>query len=137
MIQDHKSLIQEKGLKVTKSRLGVLEYLSTQDSPSDAQQIHRQLLKLKLKLDLATVYRILEKFQELDMIKPINFEDGKVRYELSDHHHHHLVCEHCGKVEMVEECQLDKVSKKIEKLHQFHITRHSLEFFGLCSKCAR
>lgn len=136
MKQDYRSLIQEKGLKVTKSRLGVLEYLSTQSSPSDAQQIHEILTKKsKLKLDLATVYRILEKFQQINLVKPINFEDGKIRFELADHHHHHMVCENCSQIEIVEDCEIEKISEELSAKHHFTITRHSLEFFGLCNKC--
>lgn len=128
-------LIKDSGLKVTKSRLGVLSDLSTQDRPSDAQQIHQRLVKRGVKLDLATVYRILEKFQTLDIIKPINFEDGKIRFELTNHHHHHIVCEKCGRVEIVEDCEIERISDELSAKHKFHITRHSLEFFGLCKKC--
>lgn len=128
--------LKKSGLKVTKSRLGVLADLSNQDRPSDAQEIHRRLVSQGMKLDQATVYRILEKFQTLDIVKPINFEDGKIRYELADHHHHHLVCDTCGSVEIVEDCEIEETTKQIASKHKFQITRHSLEFFGLCRKCS-
>ena len=135
MKQDYQNLIKDSGLKVTKSRLGVLADLSSQDRPSDAQEIHQRLVKQGMKLDQATVYRILEKFQALDIVKPVNFEDGKIRFELADHHHHHMVCEDCGAIEIVEDCEIEKISDDLAKKHKFHITRHSLEFFGLCHNC--
>lgn len=136
MTQDMQSILKDSGLRVTKSRMGVLADLSCQDKPSDAQEIHQSLVDQGMNLDLATVYRILEKFQQLDLVKPINFEDGKVRYELAHDHHHHLVCETCGKVKIVEDCELEKISEELAIKHKFQITRHSLEFFGLCGKCA-
>ena len=61
-------------------------------------------------IGLATIYRTLDLFTELDLLKRLDFGDGRNRYELNDeefaHFHHHLICVKCGKVSEFEDDML-------------------------------
>lgn len=135
MSQDLKQILKQANLRLTKPRLAILEVLQQQTKPDHAQGIHQKLEAKNISIDLATVYRNIESLQKIDLVKTINFEDGRLRYELKQNHHHHLVCQVCGRVQPVEECQLDDLTRKLENKYQFKIQRHSLEFFGQCGQC--
>jgi Fe2+ or Zn2+ uptake regulation protein len=84
-----------------------------------------------------TVYRNIEMLAKEGFIKVISLLEGHNRYELDrGDHHHHLVCTNCDKIVPVEmEEHLTETEHKLEKQHNFKITSHSLEFFGICSQC--
>lgn len=120
------------GLKNTPSRLAVLKILKEKNSPLDVLQIFELT---KNKTDLATVYRTLEVFYNNGLIEKFEFGEGKYRYEIKGKHHHHLVCDVCGKIEDVSAQAIPALEKEIQSKHKFLIKRHSLEFFGLCKNC--
>lgn len=86
-------------------------------------------------IDRSTVYRIIELFQELGIIKAVWF-GNRSKYELSDdfqEHHHHLVCKHCGIITEVNSKDLEKALLKITKKTGYKHIRHQVEIIGLCS----
>ena len=64
-----------------------------------------------------------------------HFEGGQAVFELDrGHHHDHIVCEQCGRVEefvdqTIEECQREIAAKK-----GFEITDHALIIYGRCTR---
>lgn len=85
-----------------------------------------------------TVYRELDYLRSHNVIQEIDLGELKKRYELAGHHHHHLVCTGC---ESVEEVHLDDHLKEHESRilqeKKFKVTRHMLEFFGICGACQK
>ncbi len=127
--------LQTTGLKITAPRKEILNILSS--DPLSAQEVHQLLKEKGFNVDLVTVYRTLELFDNLKLARKTQFEDKVARFELpSDSHHHHLVCIKCGLVEDVEVNER-KFVKKIEETSNFKVERHSLEFFGFCITCQR
>ncbi|MEI7777029.1 MAG: Fur family transcriptional regulator [bacterium] len=129
-------ILRGGGLKATKPRVAVLGVFSDDCRPMTAEEIFQKLLHEKI--DLATVYRSLKSFEESGIVEIVNLHKDSIYYELSDHHHHHVICKKCGLVERLKECDIDASLKQIQKsVRNFkHITSHSLEFFGICKKCA-
>jgi Fe2+ or Zn2+ uptake regulation protein len=84
---------------------------------------------------LATIYRTLEKLATANLLTRVDFQEGKFRYEYVHDHHHHAVCEGCGKVAEVQDDKLENMMDKIKVEKGFSITRHALELFGLCRSC--
>ncbi len=125
-----------KGFRVTKVRLAILTLLHKNNSPFDVETIKYGLQKNKIFADAATIYRCLNAFTNEGLLRRLEFEEGKYRYELidSNNHHHHLVCNNCGNVEDItihEKTILAQVKRKSD----FEILKHSLEFFGRCADC--
>lgn len=88
-------------------------------------------------MDKTTVYREIAFLKTLEMVREIQFGEGQQRYELTpEDHHHHIVCVRCRRVDdIVLENDLDTAEKEIARLKSFRVMSHSLEFFGLCSRC--
>lgn len=130
-------LLHDAHLKITDARKIALHYLEKEARPVDAEEILEHLRKHKLATDRATVYRMIETFLEKDIINRFEFGEGKFRYELSGSDHHHLVCEHCGRIEDISDCGIEEWEKVVKKKKGFIIKHHSLEFFGMCRSCQR
>lgn len=126
--------LKNKGYRLTRPRTEVLKTLT--DYPLSVQEISEVLDKKNIRLDKASIYRTLELLVNMGLVYSIDLGEGKKRYELVDEtkHHHHLVCNSCGKIEdiIVEE---KKLLTDINKQTQFKIDHHHLEFFGLCINC--
>ncbi len=122
------SIIKDSGAKLTSPRKAVLEQLANSTQPLTLKEIYDNC---KI-VDFASIYRSVKLFNELGLVEEINFADKKVRYELtSKRHHHHIICSDCGDIKELPVCFLSE----IEKFTEYQITKHNLEFMGICPKC--
>ncbi len=128
-------LLRQSALKVTPSRIAVLDVLSTAKYPLDADEIYDYLKEKNAKIDRATVYRILDVFLEKGLIQKVEFGEGRSRFELRRNDHHHLICEKCGSVADISDCRISDLEKQIKQKKYFLVKRHTLEFFGICRLC--
>ena len=128
--------LRERGNRITKVRREMVALLVKAQAPLAALDILQVLEKKKLQVNKTTVYRELDFLGENNIVQEVEFGDKKKRYEISDKHHHHVVCVQCKRVEDVDlEKDLDMEERKIAKQKGYKIINHSLEFFGLCAKC--
>jgi Fe2+ or Zn2+ uptake regulation protein len=135
---DCKEELNEVELRATPARIALMQLLETSDKPIDVKEMIDFLEKEDIKTDPATVFRIVNMFTEKGLVKPIQLNEGKFRYELTTRApHHHLVCEKCGNIEDISNCNIAALEKDIEQKKQFKVTSHSLEFFGICKSCQR
>ena len=133
-IEEFKSILNSCSQRITNPRLEILSALKLNHDPLTISEIHGKLGSKKT--DLATVYRTINLFTELGIVNEIDFKDEFKRYELiyDRHHHHHIVCRKCKRIENVETCVLDDLEKFLNKKGYTDIS-HSLEFFGICQNC--
>jgi Fur family ferric uptake transcriptional regulator len=125
-------------LKKTRGREAILHVLETEQSPVDVSHIQTHLSEKAVSIDPATVYRILDTFYKNGIVHRFEFHEGKFRYELSSKEdHHHLICESCGTIEDISDCDIPRLEKDIQKKQRFLVKHHSLEFFGVCRSCQR
>ena len=138
-----RELLKDKGLKVTKQKMKVLEAIaSCPEEHLTAEDIFA-LVKVDCPdIGLATVYRTIQLLNELHLIDRVNFDDGFVRYEIGNaaeggqkHHHHHLICMKCGKVISFQEDLLEGLEAKIADQTGFHVVNHEVKLYGFCKKC--
>ncbi len=130
--------LQKKNLRITKPRKAILCILRQNHGPFSAEEIHQKLENTS-NCDLATVYRCLKKFTDKDLIKKCHFGDGCIRYEykeLSTHHHHHILCRQCQRIEPIEYCFLAEMERMLTDKGYKNV-EHSLEFFGVCQDCQK
>ena len=138
-----KTLLKNKGLKITNQRLLVLEALSAcPDRHLTAEEIYEIVKTDCPEIGLATVYRTIQLLFELHLIDRINLDDGFVRYEIgtakeseSKHHHHHLICQKCGRIVSFEDDLLEELEDKILNTTGFWVINHEVKLYGYCKKC--
>ncbi len=112
--------------------LEALQQLNHATAPEILQWIGRTSGK---KVSLTSVYRALNQLVDELVVKPLNFNDGQIRYELNNRqmHHHHLVCSRCERIEVLDSCPFESVLAQLEDRFQVHY--HNFEVFGLCNAC--
>src|SRR3989344_6847134 len=118
--------------KSTPARIAIADFLSSSAYPVDIGSIIRFLRSKNLKTNKVTVYRTIDFLLQEDLVKRVEFGEGKYRYELQKDHHHHLICTNCKKIEDVEGEYLRDLESKIRNKKGFLVKNHSLEFFGIC-----
>lgn len=130
-------LLHQAGFRATPGRLAVLDLLAKTQKPLSIKNIRSRLKRGDL--DQATLYRMVSALEKARVLGAVDFRHGHAHYELAAReHHHHLICERCGKVVDVSACDTSKIQVQALKISGFaKITNHSLEFFGLCKSCAR
>lgn len=135
-----RSTMKSMGLKMTEARKAMLELLIFEHGPFSCEEIFEKLNPKKGRelCDLATVYRSLAKLEEGEIIERCDFGDGKVRYEIKHkgHHHHHIICKMCKRVETIAACHVVDRSTVPSSLG-FKDISHKLEFFGICPSCSQ
>lgn len=138
LLHDCTNELKMANLKITPARLGVLEALEQTKKPMDAVAIKNYLKAHKIKADQVTVFRVLNALTEKGLTKPVQLNEGRLRFEpTSRADHHHFICVNCSYIEDISDCNIDAVEKEIELKRGLLVKRHSLEFFGLCPACQR
>ncbi len=100
-----------------------------------AEDVYRVLLHERSDVGLATVYRVLTQFEQAGILSRSNFEAGKAVYELNEgHHHDHLVCLDCGKVEEFFDAEIEKRQQVVATAKGFSIADHALSLYAHCVK---
>lgn len=131
------ALLKSKGYKTTEPRKIILTLLIDNiKNIMTADEIYLLAKKLNNKLNRSTVYRNIEILSELGLLyKSIN-SDGVSRYKIicNTEHHHHLICDCCGKIVIYHACENDAY-KQFAKDNGFKLTGHTLELHGICENC--
>jgi Fur family ferric uptake transcriptional regulator len=81
---------------------------------------------------------VLELLSELGLAQRIDLGDGRARYErveIEDDHHHHLVCNECGRVEPFSDERLERALRRLEDETGFAIASHDALLRGACDDC--
>ncbi|SEL31521.1 Fur family transcriptional regulator, ferric uptake regulator [Roseateles sp. YR242] len=128
--------IKNSGLKATLPRIKILEiFQKTQRRHMTAEDVYKALLDERADIGLATVYRVLTQFEQAGLLSRNHFESGKAVFELNEgHHHDHLVCLTCGRVEEFYDPKIEERQRAIAEERGFSLQEHSLALYASCVK---
>lgn len=129
--------LKKVGLKVTLPRLKILQILEkSKNRHASAEEVYQALVESGDDVGLATVYRVLTQFEQAGLVIKHHFESGHAVFELdTGDHHDHIVCLKCGHVTEFLDEVIETRQNHIAEEHGFKITDHSLNLYGICSKC--
>jgi Fur family ferric uptake transcriptional regulator len=100
-----------------------------------AEDVYRKLLAEGPDIGLATVYRVLTQFEQAGLLVRHHFDSGKAVFELNEgHHHDHLVCIRCGRVEEFYDAAIEKRQHAVARERGFEISGHALYLYADCVK---
>lgn len=134
-------LLAEQGFRLTTPRRAVLDVLADQEAPLSVAEIRRRLKNRPV--NLVSVYRSLNLLVRIGVVRVADAVKGTQRFELAERftgHHHHLICQLCGRIEDLAGCLLkDRVltalNRRLLRSKRFRVTDHELQLFGLCRAC--
>ncbi|MBL8453427.1 MAG: ferric iron uptake transcriptional regulator [Zoogloea sp.] len=126
------------GLKATFPRLKILDlFQKAENRHLTAEDVYRLLISEDMDIGLATVYRVLTQFEQAGLLERHYFESGKAVFELNEgHHHDHLVCLQCGKVEEFFDPEIEERQNRIAAERGFAVKEHALYLYADCQKAA-
>jgi len=114
-------------MRTTKHRQEILDTLAVCHGTLSAQEVHTRLPHI----NLATIYRNLEAFSEVGIIKKMYLASGKAQYEYQKTPHHHAVCDTCDKV--IHFTIPPQDLKKVVQVPGFAIDNVELVVHGSCT----
>jgi Fur family transcriptional regulator, ferric uptake regulator len=131
--------LRAAGYREGGGRALLIDYLGSQTCCRAAQEIHAELAGRGERVGLATVYRALDILAEHGLVQRVDIGDGIARYEpvLDDHaeHHHHLVCDECGRVEPFADPRLEQAIEAVEERSGYSVATHDVVLRGACADC--
>ncbi len=130
-------VLRSHGLQVTHQRLAVYQELyNTIDEHPDAEMIYREVRKRFPMISLGTVYKTLERFAEVGLVRKVSPTTEVARYDADLSSHHHLVCLDCQRITNVKPTEVDR-EIPIPKHGEFQIIHYQLVYQGYCPACVR
>ena len=128
--------LQENGYRLTEARRAVVETVASTSHALTPIQVFDMAREQNPALGLVTVYRTLEKLEELHLIQRVHQPQGCQAFIATSHGHEHLLlCQNCGQVTFFEGDDLDALFIAISKKTGYQIHEHWLQLFGLCPNC--
>lgn len=132
-------VIREAGHRQSAPRSAVINVLSAQRCVLSAREIADQLRDSGSDVGIATVYRALELLDELGLVHRLDTREGSTRYEPAHptgEHHHHIVCDSCGRVSQFEDADLERAIHDVARRLDYKVGAHDVVLRGNCPRCA-
>jgi len=129
------SFLKKNGLKATHQRILLLKEIIKHGNVFSAISLHK---KLKSRIDLATIYRILNVFLKNKIIREVISNDITRFYELSCEQqliHPHFICKKCNKIICLNAIDNKYISDLKKNANKNEIDDIVIQLAGLCFKC--
>ncbi len=127
-------MLKKAGLKYTKKRKKMIEVFIIENRYLSARQVQEILSKDYPGLSYDTIYRNLYTYVSLNILEETELNGEKLfRFRCQTHsHHHHFICEKCGRTKEIPICPMDYFENQLKDCQ---ITSHRFEIFGICDYC--
>ncbi len=135
---DHtRAELKRAGLRAGGARSAVVGFLAEQECCVSAQELFDGLRAAGSAVSISSVYRSLEQLAELELVYRVDL-GGVSRFEPAlpgGEHHHHLVCDGCGAVEIFADPELESAIERVADEHGFALGAHEVALRGSCKAC--
>ncbi len=130
--------LQNCGCRNTEARNTIVDVILDTNKALEPLEIFEIGRKRQSGLGLVTVYRTLEKLEELGLVQRVHQPGGCNKYLPAPHGHQHLIiCTACGKAEFFNGDNLTSFMNEVAHTSGYTITDHWFQLFGLCSNCQK
>ena len=121
------------------ARRAIVELLDEQACALSAAEIEQALGRGQRAVSRASVYRVIEELERIGLLQRVEVGQGSVRFEPLRHgpgHHHHLVCESCGRLEPFSDEGLERAIRRVSERLPLRVSEHEIVIRGACRTCA-
>jgi Fe2+ or Zn2+ uptake regulation protein len=128
--------LQDSGYRLTAPRRAIVTIIASSSRALEAIRIYDLGRNEHPRLGLVTVYRTLEKLEQLGLVQRVHHPDGCNMYLRAPQGHEHLLlCKTCGQMEYFSGDDLSKLIEETSQKSGYQIQEHWLQLFGLCTNC--
>ena len=120
------------------ARRAIVQFLGRQRCCITAQEIFDGLRAERRPVGIASVYRVLDLLVALRLVQRLDVGGATARYEpvLPDgEHHHHIVCDGCGRVDAFEDDRLEHALRSLADRVGYKVEGHEVVLRGACGGC--
>ena len=121
--EDIHQKLKRLGLRVTPQRIVVLEAIVKSNHPT-ADQISNKVTELHPNIATGTIYKILDAFVQVGIIRKIETQSDVMRYDAILQQHHHLHDERSSRIE-------DYIDNYLDQLVKDHLSKNKIPDFEI------
>ena len=137
MAENRRKSDKHSPYKRSRQRERILALLRSTDAHPSANWLFGKLKKEFPSLSLGTIYRNIGILVHQGLIGRIAFGSTLDRLDANVSEHYHFICEKCGAIIDLKIPVVRAMDRRVPASEGFEVHRHSVEFYGLCPKCAR
>jgi Fur family ferric uptake transcriptional regulator len=120
------------GLKMTDQRRVIARVLGAADDHPDVEEVYHRATTIDPRISLATVYRALRLFADVNLLERHDFRGGRSRYEaIPEEHHDHLIDVESGAVIEFQDSEIEQLQRAIAEKLGYKLIDHRLELYGV------
>ncbi len=130
--------LAHSGYRVTERCQAIIRAITRSNRALDPLAIFDIVRQEFPKLGLMTVYRTIQKLEDLGLLQKMHHPDGcHMVLPSLEGHRHLIVCKKCGAVASFEGDDLSGLFRLVEYESGYRVDDHWLQLFGLCSDCRK
>lgn len=134
-MENYLKKLRAKGLKITLKREAIISILRKSRKALSPERVYEEIKKSFSRASYPSVYRNLEEMHGIGILHKVYKPDRRLYYtlcrETSEKHHHHIVCERCGRIEAFYDCSVFRKGS----IKGYKVLRHILQVEGICPEC--
>lgn len=135
MFVNIENVLRQNSIKVTKARRTIFDIILNSENSISAEFIYNTCVETGDDINLSTVYRTLELFEEKEIVDKFDLGEGRYTYCIKKNSHMHtLRCSLCNK-EIDVPCPMHQVEELVKNKTGFTLTEHHLILKGICEQC--
>ncbi len=131
-------MLAQAGHQQGGARARIIELLDGQACALSALEIEDALRASGRAIGRASVYRVLELLVEHELVERLEVGSGQARFETIDpsgSHHHHLVCQRCGRLVAFDDPGLEQAIDRLSERLGMRVEHHDVLLRGACRSC--
>jgi Fur family transcriptional regulator, ferric uptake regulator len=132
------AVLARAGLRRGGARERIIELLDSEPCALSAVEIEDALRGQGRRIGRASIYRVLELLVEHGLVERVTVGQGLSRFERilpSGEHHHHLVCEQCGRLVAFDDPGLERAIDRVSERLGVRVDHHDVVLRGSCEDC--
>jgi Fur family ferric uptake transcriptional regulator len=132
------SVLATAGLRRGGARERIIELLDSEPCALSAVEIEDQLRAHGTRVGRASIYRVLELLIEHGLVERVTVGQNLTRFERalpSGEHHHHLVCDQCGRLVAFDDPALERAIDRVSERLGVRVEHHDVVLRGTCFEC--
>jgi Fe2+ or Zn2+ uptake regulation protein len=121
----------------SRQRERILEFLQSTETHPTANWLYGKLRSEFPDLSMGTVYRNIGILIQQGLISRIAFGSTFDHLDANMKPHYHFICKRCDSILDLDAPLDESLNAWPDKALGFKVSRHEIEFYGLCPKCAK
>ena len=129
-------LIRRAGGRLTVPTRLLVSILAGTDRHLTADDLIAEIERRRPGVAPSTVYRVLQRLHELQIVGGVHSGVGPAFYHLRQHGHAHLICTDCRSIIDVPDTAFAQLSRASRSSHDFTVDPHHSAVVGRCARCS-